>query len=171
MLFQKKTISGLFLLLLISCFLSGCGSLFKEVKDVPEVDCYTALNNDLTGIEDIDVARLLDKSAGPEDAECWWGLVECSLRQSRNIPRNHLIRSIREFNQQKHEELFHLAVSRYLTDIALGQGVYRKEERALLQAYVSFLINRSDSSSNSDLRNAQLLCRRLDTELYRRFFE
>jgi hypothetical protein len=60
---------------------------------------------------------------------------------------------------------------RYLADIAKGKAPYRPEDRLLLENYCSVLINSAHSTRDKNLGQAQVLCRKLDAGLYRKFFQ
>ena len=130
------------------------------------------MSEGIGGFSDNELAELLDKALeeGRVD-ECWMPLMREALSAKRDIPHRHLAKAVKVFNRRRHETLFHIAVYRYLADLAGGRGEYRAQDRRLLETYSSYLINNAGSSSDENLRQAMLLCRKLDRDLYAQLFE
>ena len=134
--------------------------------------CEEALTSGLQGFSDDELARFLDNSlAEGRKSECWIPFMETCLKENREIPHQHLAEAVKTFNKRRTETLFHQATYRYLADIAKGKAPYRPEDRLLLENYCSVLINSAHSTHDKNLGQAQVLCRKLDAGLYRKFFE
>lgn len=133
--------------------------------------CRDALAGGISQLSDDRLLELLDHAPSVETDGCWRSLVAACLRQNRTLPLGHLAEAVRLFNRQADVELFHLATRAYLTALASDNGRYRPQARAFLEAYIRLLIRQAHSSADDNLRTAQLLCQRLDPELYRRFFQ
>lgn len=157
-------------LLALAGMAAGMGGCARPVPAAPP-SCQEVLAGGLARVSDNRVAQLLEESSPDEEAGCWRSLVAACLRRNRALPVRQLARAVEAFNRQADVELFHLATRAYLTALATGDGRYRPQDRALLEAYTRLLIRQAHSSADRNLRAAQLLCQRLDSELYRRFFQ
>jgi hypothetical protein len=170
---RKHTISGLLIILsLLMIGASGCVWDQKAVVVGAAPTCEEALSTGLQGFSDDELAVFLDNSlAEDRKSECWIPIMEASLNENREIPHRHLAEAVKTFNKRRYEALFHKAVYRYLSDVARGKATYNPEDRLLLENYCSFLINSAGSAHDKNLGQAQVLCRKLDTGLYSKFFE
>jgi hypothetical protein len=154
--------------------LASAGCMFNRNAVVVEAGptCEEALSTGLQGFSDEELAGFLDSSlAEGRTSQCWIPVMETCLNENREIPHRHLAEAVKAFNKQRHEALFHKAVYRYMADIAKGKAPYRAEDRLLLESYCSVLINSAHSAGDKNLGQAQVLCRKLDAGLYRKFFE
>ena len=170
---RKQTIRGLLIILsLLMIGVSGCVWDQKAVVVGAAPTCEEALSTGLQGFSDDELALFLDNSlAEDRKSECWIPIMETCLNENREIPHRHLAEAVKTFNKRRYEALFHKAVYRYLSDVTRGKATYSPEDRLLLENYCSFLINSAGSAHDKNLGQAQVLCRKLDTELYRKFFQ
>ena len=173
---MKKTTIILLLLLAVGGFLtaglSGCVGAKRAAVIRPAPDCTEALAGGFTDLSDNALSDLLDQAALDTRPEaCWIPLMKKALDENRDISRTHLLRAVKVFNKKQHEDYFHKAVYRYLADIAKTSGRYRVEDRRLLENYCSYLIQSAATRADDHLGHAKLLCKRLDPELYAKFFE
>ena len=170
----RKTITNglLITLLLLAAGVSGCATHHHTSVVSPAPTCEEALVNGLNKLSDDELAMLLDDSlAESRKSECWIPIMEACLSEHRAVPHRHLAEAVDVFNKRRYEPLFHKAVYRYLSDVAKGNAAYGPADRLLLETYCSFLINSAGSADDQNLRQAQMLCRRLDRNLYVRFFQ
>jgi hypothetical protein len=151
--------------------MSGCSPSPRTLVFVPAVvSCQEAIDSNLRTISDTRLAELLDDGLVDGDLDaCWNPLMKMALEQQRDLPRRHLAEAVAAFNQRRHAELFHTAVSRYLS--SLPHGEYHQEDRRLLEAYARYAIDHATSRSDGRLRDVRLLCAQLDVVLYNRIFE
>jgi len=169
----NKTTAGLLALSLLFILVSaGCTSKRNAVVVDPGPVCEEALSTGLQGFSDHEVEGFLD-NALTEDGKstCWIPVMATCLNENREIPHRHLAEAVRVFNKRRYEALFYKAVYRYLADIARGRAPYREEDRLLLEDYCRVLINNARSASDKNLGQAQMVCRKLDLGLYRKFFQ
>jgi hypothetical protein len=149
---------------------SGC-TPHRKAAVVPSPSCSQALGGGLSGYSDYEIAELLDKAQNESGLEqCWIPLMQSCLDQRREIPRHHLAKAVHEFNKNRYSSYFHQAVQRYLGDIAKTGGSLSPQDRRLLETYCSFVINNARYGSDENLTHAKYLCKRLDPELYAKFF-
>ena len=169
----KKTISVNLAVVLISmATFFGCTGLRKAAVVMPQLTCAEAVGSSIHNISDNELAALLDESQGEDRRDsCWVPLVKLGLDDKRDIPRAHLVTAVKVFNQREHEAYFHKAVYRYFADLSKNRSGFRPEDRRLLQAYSSYLINSAHSQEDPNLKQAKLLCKRLDRNLYAKLFE
>lgn len=153
--------------------LSGCG-LF-ESEDLPEqevITCNDVLNHGVSNYSETDVINVLQLESENKDLKsCWIPLMQSALTEGVKLPQAALKLAIKELNSEQYNASFHEAVYRYLATIARGAGSYRSEDKALLRAYCSYLINNAENRNDGRLGQVQLLTKRLDPEMYDRFFE
>ena len=172
--FPNKNTTSLVLVicLLGAWFIAGCVTQKKATVVLAKPTCEEALSGRLRILSDSEVGDLLDKALREDRIDgCWIPLMEISLTENRGIPRKHLVKAVKVFNKHSYEALFHMAVHRYFADIAKGASRYREEDRKLLGAYCSYLINSVVSAEDQNLKQAKLLCRKIDRDLYARLFE
>jgi hypothetical protein len=170
----RKTITSglLIILLLLAAGVSGCATHDQRIVVTPAPTCEEAVANGLNGFSDHELALLLDDSlAESRKSQCWIPIMEMCLEQHRAVPHRHLAEAVAVFNKRRYEPLFHKAVYRYLSDVAKGKAAYGPKDRLLLETYCSFLINSAGTADDRNLRQTQMLCRRLDQNLYARFFQ
>ena len=170
----RRQITGGLLVVSLLFMLVGTGCMFgrKAVVVGAAPTCKEALSTGLQGFSDDELAGFLDSSlAEDRKSECWIPIMEICLKENREIPHRHLAEAIKAFNKRRSEELFHKAVYRYFADVAKGKAAYRPEDRLLLESYCSLLINSARSAHDKNLAQAQVLCRKLDAGLYKKFFE
>ena len=153
--------------------LSGCALL--EPKDLPEpevITCNEVLSHGVSNYSETDVVNVLHLESQNKDIKaCWLPLMESALKEGMKLPQPELKRAIKALNSEQHNASFHEAVYRYLANIARGAGSYRSEDKALLRAYCSYLINHAENRNDGRLGQVQLLTKRLDPDMYDRFFE
>ncbi|MBC8466808.1 MAG: hypothetical protein H8D55_03105 [Deltaproteobacteria bacterium] len=170
---HKQKIRGLLIVLFI-LMIGGSGCIWgqKAVVVGAAPTCEEVLSTGLQGFSDNELTLFLDNSlAEDRKSECWIPIMEAFLNENREIPHRHLAEAVKTFNKRRYEALFHKAVYRYLSDVAKGKATYTPEDRLLLESYCSFLINSAGSAHDKNLGQAQVLCRKLDKELYRKFFQ
>ncbi|BBO86020.1 hypothetical protein DSCO28_65860 [Desulfosarcina ovata subsp. sediminis] len=142
----------------------------KIVRQTPT--CHEAVSSGLIGLTDEEVNDLLDHARSDGNiSACWVPLFTACLEQDRPISRDHLIFAVKTFNKKIERERFHRAICRYFIGISDDAAVYRSEDRQLLKAYCSYLIQSAENSQDIKLRDIKLICRNLDRDLYSRFFE
>ena len=170
---RKHTTSGfLIILLILMVCASSCANRQKAIVTGPAPTCEEALSTGIQEFSDDELALFLDHSlAENRKFECWIPMMETCLNEHRSIPHRHLAEAVKTFNKRRYEPLFHKAVYRYLSDMAKGKADYRPEDRLLLETYCSFLINSAGSAHDKNLGHVQVLCRKLDQNLYSRFFQ
>ena len=171
---QKHTIK-ITLFLVVVLFLSqGCMSSKKTVQLMPApekpVSCSQALAMGPDKIANKDLGLILDRALLENDKSCWKSLVKKSLDQDLYSPMRHLAKAIHAFNANESEDEFSLSTHRYFLEITRGKGTYQKKDQSLMKAYVSFEIKRANTKNDDRLKRAKLVCKRLDNELYRKFF-
>jgi len=175
MFIHKRIIGGSVLtLLLVFTVLggSGCSTSKKAVVVGPGPTCQEALSTGINSFSEHELAGLLDRGLADDQKEsCWIPLMKACLNENRDVPHRHLAEAVKTFNKRRYEALFHKAVYRYLSDIAKGNADYRPEDRLLLEDYCRFVINNAGSAHDKNLGQAQMICHKLDPELYRQFFE
>jgi len=169
----KKTIPiNLAVVLILTATFFGCTGLRKAAVIMPQPTCAEAVGSGIRNTSDNDLTALLDESQGEDRRDsCWVPLVKLGLDDKRDIPRAHLAKAIKVFNKREHEAYFHKAVYRYFADLSKNRSGFRPEDRRLLQAYSSYLINSVRSQEDPNLKQAKLLCKRLDRNLYAKLFE
>jgi len=170
---KHKHITGVLLVIFLLFILgtSGCTLGQKAIVVGPGPTCQDVLSTGLHGFSDYEVARLLDRGLKNDlKSECWIPIIKICLDENREIPRVHLAEAVKTFNRRRYENLFHKSVYRYLADAAKGKAQYRDEDHFLLESYCSFLINSANNINDKNLGQAQVLCRKLDPDLYSKFF-
>jgi len=150
---------------------SGCAGKKQSAATMQGPTCEEALTGELSTMTDSQVAALLDEAIEAQPQECWLPVMQELLEEKNEIPHQHLAEAVKRFNRQRYAEYFHLAVYRYLTDLAKGVDTYEPDDRVLLESYASYTIRTASSTNDPNIRQAQLLCRKLDTDLYARLFE
>lgn len=154
---------GLYVVLVIS----GCTT--AQPQSI-KVTCFEAKQNNYTTVTDVQMKRFLDESVNDADLDqCWKPAMKNALQQNRPVGKRHLVKAIDLFNQRCDEEMFHCAVSQYLSSLTPSE--YRAEDHQLLAAYTRYSINQATSSTDTHLKKVKLLCATLDRELYNKFFE
>lgn len=154
--------------------LSGCG-MFDAPKPPPveeTITCNDVLSHGVSNFSEQDVVDVLHAESQSKDLNvCWIPVMQSALQEGVVLPQDQLKMAIKQLNREQYNAIFHEAVYRYLAGIARGNGTYRSEDQALLRAYCSYLINHVKSSDDGRLGQVQLLTKRLDPEMYERFFE
>ena len=170
----RRTIKITLFLAVLLFVAQGCLGKKETVKLMPipenRVSCSQALSMGLDGISNNDLGLILDQALLDNDQSCWKQLVQKSLNQDRNIPMTHLARAVHAFNANKSEKEFSLATHMYFLEIVRGGRAYQKQDQNLMKAYVSFEIKRAKTKNDNRLKRAKLVCKRLDNDLYRKFF-
>ena len=171
---QKHTIK-ITLFLVVVLFLSqGCMSSKKTVQLMPapekSVTCSQALAMGPDEILNDDLGLILDQALIENDKSCWKRLVKTALEQDSYIPMRHLAKAVHAFNANESENEFSLSIHRYFLEITRGKGTYQGKDQNLMKAYVSFEIKRAQTKNDDRLKKAKLVCKRLDNDLYKKFF-
>ncbi len=122
------------------------------------------------GISDHEIALLLDQAQGNGLTDYWIAVMERCLNEDKNIPHEHLAKAVHVFNKRQYQDLFNKAVLRYFSNLANGEGSYRSEDQLLLETFCSYLINNAATRQDQNLKQASLLCHRLDPDLYGKLF-
>ena len=154
--------------------LSGCALFGTDDLDAPVVvTCNEVLSHGVSNFSEEDVINVLHFEAqkNGELKGCWIPVMQSALKEGVRLPQDQLKQAIKQFNTEQYNVVFHEAVYRYLANIARGQGVYRSEDKALLRGYCSYLINHAENRDDGRLGQVQLLTKRLDPDMYDRFFE
>jgi len=171
---QKHTIKITLFLVALLFFAQGCLGKKETVQLMPApekpVSCSQALAMGPDKISNKDLGLILDRALIENDKSCWKSLVKKSLDQDLYIPMRHLAKAIHAFNANESEDEFSLAIHRYFLEITRGKRAYQKKDQSLMKAYVSFEIKRAKTKNDDRLKKAKLVCKRLDNELYRKFF-
>ncbi len=149
----------------------GCAGRNNSTAGLQNPTCEEALGGELSTMSDDQVATLLDETIEEQPQECWVPIMQQLLTDKQEIPHQHLAEAVKQFNKQRYAEYFNQAVYRYLADLAKGVDTYDQEDRVLLESYTSYTIRTAASSRDPNVRQAQLLCRKLDNELYAKLFE
>lgn len=165
----------IFLFLVVILFVAqGCLGKKETVDLIPAlkqpVSCSQALSMGPDAISGDDLALILDRALLENDLSCWKRLVKTSLGQGRPVPMNHLAKAVHAFNANETENEFSLATHAYFLGIAKGYKPYRENDQRLMKAYVGFEIKRAKTKHDTRLKRAMHVCKRLDTDLYRKFF-
>lgn len=143
-----------------------------ELMQAPKqpVSCSRALSMGQDEISNDDLALILDRALFENEQPCWKRLMKKSLVQGRSIPMNHLAKAVHAFNANESENEFSLAVHAYFLGIARGGKPYRENDQRLMKAYVGFEIKKAKTKQDERLKRAMRVCKRLDTDLYEKFF-
>ena len=150
----------------------GCFGQKRAAVVMPETTCSEALASGLQNYSDNEIAELLDESLVEKDVDgCWIPMMTYSLNENRDIPHRHLVEAVKVFNKRRYGNLFHKAMYRYFAALSENPDNYRPEDKRLLEEYLSYLINSAESSRDKHLRQAKLVSRKLDRNLYARLFE
>lgn len=155
--------------------LAGCAGKEQSVQLMPEVSepmaCSEALETDTHGIPDDQFFRILNSSESGDWLEtCWTPLVIKALEEGREIPMAHLTRAIHRFNRRETKHAFNLAAFQYFSRMSKGEIAYGNAQKALLAEYVHLAIREARHKNDTALKQAMVVCSRLDTEMYDKFF-
>ncbi len=133
--------------------------------------CEDVQTSGVHGISDREIALLLDQALESDSlTDCWIPVMERCLNEDKNIPHEHLAKAIHVFNKRQYHDLFNKAVLRYFSNLASGEGPYRSEDQLLLETFCGYLINNAATRQDQNLKQASLLCHRLDPDLYGKLF-
>lgn len=174
---MRKTMRTLVAPVLVSAglvVLSGCAMFEQETLPPAEkvVTCTDMVSHGVSNFNENDVVKVLQSESQAKDlARCWVPLVQSALQEGVVLPQPQLKLAIKQLNSEQYQATFHEAVYRYLAQIARGNGTYRPEDKALLRAYCSYLINHVENRDDGRLGQVQLLTKRLDPDMYNRFFK
>ena len=171
---QRYTIKFTLFLVALLFIAQGCLGKKETVQLIPApenpVTCSQALSKGIDEISNADLALIMDQAFNEEDLSCWKRLVKTALEQDSYIPMRHLAKAVHAFNANESENEFSLSIHRYFLEITRGKGTYQGKDQNLMKAYVSFEIKRSQTKNDDRLKKAKLVCKRLDNDLYRKFF-
>lgn len=158
-------------LLCVGSAITACTPVAPTVKQVAAtISCEQAQQNNYATVSDQRMVQFLDQSVSDDNLQqCWKPTMAAALQQQREIPQHHLVNALKAFNQRADRQLFHLAVSQYLTSLSMND--YHTQQRRLLVAYSRYLIDHVQSNSDPRLAEMKVLCARLDQDLYRKLFE
>ncbi|MCG8567024.1 MAG: hypothetical protein MI747_18275 [Desulfobacterales bacterium] len=160
--------------LLLSCLFlvvagQGCVQKHASIPQTGRLTCDQAAAADSVAPEAL--AHILAEARQNPDMEgCWTPLMKQALNRGWTLPMADLTLAIHRFNRSDSPALFSAAVHQYLVGIVNGKAGYGARERRLLAAYLRFVIEHAPSKQDIRLKQARLLCLRLDSELYQRFF-
>jgi hypothetical protein len=170
----KCTIKITLFLVVLLFATQGCLGKKETVQlmQAPEkpVTCSQALDMGADELSDQNLGLIMDQALAESDKSCWKSLVKKTLEQDLYIPMRHLAKAIHAFNANESENEFSLSIHRYFLEIARGKGNYQEKDQNLMKAYLSFEIKRANTKNDNRLKKAKLMCKRLDNELYRKFF-
>ncbi len=167
---EKRLFAPIILMALLALVFTGCVHQQQAVV-APRPICSDALAGSLADMTDNEIAVMLDEASADRNKECWIPLMEKLLAGQREIPHRHLVEAVKTFNKQRYADTFHRAVYRYLANLAQGKADYGPADRDLLEAYAGHTIRQATSAKDRNLRQAQLLCQRLDRDLYTKLFK
>jgi len=156
-----------------SCWVmfTGCSQKQAPSPFTPAITCQDALSGDLSRLSAYEVEGLLDDALKNRlMEECWQPLIKQCLDQNIDIPQTHLARAVHEFNRNKTESYFHKSVFRYYSTMASQGEKYTDKDRALLTAYCRHVVDAAVSATDPNVKNAELLARRLDPDLHDKMF-
>ncbi|SDU57098.1 hypothetical protein [Desulfobacula phenolica] len=170
---QHRILLALFLVIILFVA-QGCLGKTQtvELMQTPKqtISCSQALSMGQNEIAGDELALVLDQALFENNLPCWKRLMKKSLIQSRPIPMNHLAKAVHEFNANESENEFSLATYTYFLGIIRGGKSYRENDQRLMKAYVGFEIKKAKTKHDARLKRAMRVCKRLDTDLYRKFF-
>ena len=133
--------------------------------------CEDVQTSGVHGLSDRETALLLDQALESDRlADCWIPVMERCLNEDKDIPHEHLAKAIHVFNKRQYQDLFNKAVFRYFSSLANGEDSYGSEDQLLMETFCSYLINNATTRQDQNLKQASLLCHRLDPDLYGRLF-
>jgi hypothetical protein len=171
---QKNAIKTILFLVLVLFTIQGCIAKKETVKlmEVPvkKVSCNQALSDGVKNLSKEDLDLALDRALFNNELTCWKDLMTELLMQERSVSMKHLAKAVHVFNKNESENEFSLAVYQYFLGIIKGKGRYLAKEQNLMKSYVSFEIRNARAKSDTRLKRAKLVCKRLDKQLYEKFF-
>ena len=139
--------------------------------DPAPLTCRQALSMEIRQIPEDDLVRLLANTYhGGAAQTCWQPLMAKALEGDRSLPERQLVRGLKAFNRNETRDLFVRAAYQYFSLIARGDGTYGEPQKQLMTRYLSLVIREADSRTDPELKQAMLVCERLDPGMYHKFF-
>ena len=167
---MKKAMVSIAIIFCIAA-LTGCANNASPVLNLTPPTCEEALNPLGASPTDAEIEVLLEQALVREEMDtCWKPLMIKSIREKRYIPQNHLEKGILVFNEHQYLDLYHQIISRYFINITGKKSPYEAKDKLLLETYASYVIHHSETAGDYRLIEVKNLCRRLDPDLYRKFF-
>ena len=149
-----------------------CGCQSTPPPASSPLSCEEQLEEGITDLSDSEIAKLLDGAKQDSKFEdCWEPLIKKCLDSNKSIPHDHLKLAVKAFNKYKYEAHFQKATARYFNDVIFNDLEYRAQDREFLKAYVRYILKSCSSKDCPPLETAKQLCKRLDPDLYSKFFE
>lgn len=160
--FLKKV----FLLVITTFFVWGC----QTPPSGPPLSCEEQL--ELSELKKEVIAGLLDSAEQDKEFDtCWIPLVKNCLDTNKEIPHRHVLLAVKMFNQYKHEAYFQKATVRYFRDLIFDEMEYREQDKLYLTAYIRYILKICSNKDCPPLKTARQICKRLDPDLFAKFFE
>lgn len=152
---------------IVLLIMSGCSTKSTPAPKKWMPTCADAIEGSLDRLSEYDIQRILDESLESRQlAGCWAPLMKRCLDQDREIPQEHLAQAVNKFNNFDNKAYFEKSLFRYFSNIDKGVASYRSEDKELLTAYCRYVVRNAKSSQDPAVKNAELLTRRLDSELF-----
>ncbi len=146
---------------------SGCSAKSTPSPQRWTPTCADAIDGNLDKFSENDIEIILNESLESKQmAGCWVPLMQRCLDQDKEIPQNHLAQAINEFNQLDNMIYFEKSIFRYFSNIDKGVASYRTADKALLTGYCRYVVRNAKTSNDPAVRNAQLITRHLDPDLF-----
>jgi len=170
---KGKLMMFLFLSVILSmtqgCLTKSPKLRIVEMSEAP-LTCRRVLAMGPGSASEGQLVQVLDRAWRMGENDCWQNLMAALLKSDREIPVPHLARAVHRFNKNRTRDLFSKATFRYLEGFVLNRHDYGVPQKHLLQAYAGFEIRRAGSKDDPALKQARLLCSRLDPDLYEKMF-
>lgn len=146
---------------------SGCSAKSTPPPQKWTPTCADAVEGSLERLSDYEIEKILDESLeSGQTGGCWAPLMRRCLDQDREITHKHLARAINEFNNLDNKQYFEKSMFRYFSNIDKGVASYRPEDKELLTAYCRYVVRNAKTGQDPAVRNAELLARRVDPDLF-----
>ncbi len=146
---------------------SGCSAKSTPPPQKWTPTCADAIDGNLDSFSEYDIERILNESLESKQmGGCWTPLMKRCLDQDKEIPQDHLAKAINEFNNLDNKDYFEKSIFRYFSNIDKGEASYRTEDKDVLTAYCRYVVRNAQTSQDPAVRNAELLTRNLDPDLF-----
>lgn len=156
---------------IVLLIVSGCSAKSTPSPQKWMPTCADAIDGSPDSFSEYDIKRILNESLESNQmAGCWVPLMKRCLDKDIEIPQAHLAQAVNEFNNLDNKAYFEKSVFRYFSNIDNGGASYRSEDKALLTDYCRYVVRNAKTSNDPAVRNAQLLTRRLDPDLFDQMF-
>ena len=168
---MKPLILSVVFLLVGLTLLTGCAVNKSPVVDLTPPPCEDALAAATESVTDAELAVVLEDAVFKNEMDaCWKPLMMKSLRENRKIPLEHLELGIKAFNEKQYINIYHMVIVQYFGSVINGEKTYEAKDKLLLETYTRFVIQSADAANDKKLLDAKYLCKRLDTDLFNKFF-